>query len=66
MKNLTKEEKNSYLANPDKCPYCKSSDITADHPDFDTNFCSRIVRCNEENCGKKWIDVYELKDIEEL
>ncbi|QCW20298.1 hypothetical protein [Flavobacterium phage FPSV-S29] len=66
MAKLTQEQKEHYLKNPDECPYCHSGDITADHPDFDTNSCSRTVKCNEEDCNKKWIDVYELKDIEKL
>ena len=65
-KRLTQKEKEIYLKNPDQCPYCSSVDITGQYTDFDTISCSRLVECNEEDCGRKWVDVYELKNIEEI
>lgn len=66
MIKLTQKQKEHYLKNSDECPYCHSADITVDHPYFDINSCSRTIKCNEEDCNKKWVDVYELINIEEL
>jgi hypothetical protein len=63
---MTEEQKENYLKDPDQCPYCGSLDITAEEADFETTSCTREVRCNEEDCGKKWVDIYEIKDVQEL
>lgn len=58
---MTEQQKKEYLSDPDKCPYCKSEDITGDFPDFGESYAMRNVECN--SCNKKWTDYYELTDV---
>jgi len=58
---LSAEKKAEYLQAPYHCPYCGSSQIGADH--FDGECASQ--RCDCDQCGKSWWDMYKLVDIEE-
>ncbi|RLI55225.1 MAG: hypothetical protein DRP09_10445 [Candidatus Thorarchaeota archaeon] len=48
------------------CPWCESTDITADS--LTPHDCGRDAHSNCEcnNCGKRWIDHYTLTGMEEM
>jgi transcription initiation factor TFIIIB Brf1 subunit/transcription initiation factor TFIIB len=48
--------------NEDECPNCKSTDISGEEYDFETN--NRDITC--QDCGCKWAEVYILKGAEIL
>ena len=60
---MTKEEKNKYLKNPDKCPYCDSDDISGEDGNFESDKATRIVNCNEGGCKQRWIEIFSLKKV---
>lgn len=47
-----------YLKNPNVCPFCGSTNITAEHADFDDDYASRPVAC--EDCNKEWVEEFTL------
>ena len=47
-----------YLANPNQCPYCQSSNIEGESMEVDSNISWQRIICNE--CGKSWTDLYKL------
>jgi hypothetical protein len=61
---LTDQQKQAYVKNPTKCPYCGSNDIEGEvtENDCDGNYRQRIT-CHA--CGKWWVDVFTLATIEE-
>ena len=59
---LSEETKRTYIDYPYFCPYCKSTNITAGH--FEGESSSLIVKCDD--CKKHWIELFELKSIEEV
>ena len=64
-KELTEERKNIYVqAGGPRCPYCDSSNIEAQNPDFEGNRVIETVSCNA--CHKQWLDIYTLTEIQEL
>lgn len=64
---LTKAQKEKYLKKyGNVCPYpsCKSEDLrTIGRPKADGKHASQDIQCL--GCGKMWIDIYTLSDIEE-
>lgn len=52
-----------YLKNPDKCPYCGSTDITKGDTDFSYINAWETVVCNE--CGKEWVEEFTITDVTE-
>ena len=59
---LTDAQKDNYLDEPYKCPYCGSEDIEADNiEDCDDETVYRGLCCN--SCGKAWDDVYILAGV---
>jgi len=49
------------------CPFCGTGDITPTgsvrtHDDGAT----QNIKCNNTKCGRKWVDIYELKGYIEL
>lgn len=59
---LTEQQKRQYLEDANElCPYCGSSEITAQ--EFDPYGTYRKVEC--ETCDRNWKEVYELKTIED-
>lgn len=50
-----------YLDNPNVCPFCGSSDITAEHAEFEWNSGSRPVACNK--CNKEWVEEFTLTNV---
>lgn len=56
-----KEIEQRYLDNPNICPFCGSSDITADHPDFNDNVAWRDVECRK--CKRVWTEEFKLTGI---
>lgn len=61
---MTKKQKEAYLKNPEKCPYCGSTVISADPMEVDEKHAWREVECS--NCQETWNDVYTLTDVEDV
>lgn len=59
--SLTEEKKAEYLKNPNRCPYCGSDNIQADHFDPEGKYVP--VECLD--CEREWREIYKLVDIEE-
>lgn len=59
--NLTAKQKELYLKSPNRCPYCNSLAICADHIEADYNTAWSNVEC--EDCGKVWKDIYTLTAV---
>ena len=53
-----KERQDRYLAQPDRCPYCGSSDLTAGSLTMDRGTCSQRIWCSD--CDHSWYDCYAL------
>jgi len=53
-----------YLRDPERCPYCDSSNLTMNLMDIGIHKCSRPIQCLD--CNKKWKDIYELNQVEEI
>ncbi len=60
---MTSKQRQAYLKNSHKCPYCGGADISGRGYDYDEPP-ARIIDC--ENCGKSWMDVFTLTDVLEL
>lgn len=50
-----------YLDNPNECPFCGSSEISAGHGDFDSDFATRDVECY--CCGKIWTEEFKMSGV---
>jgi hypothetical protein len=62
---VTEEQKQQYLKNDSRCPFCGSKNIDA-YGDWhtDTSIAWRAVSC--EDCDQTWYDQYTLTGVEEL
>ena len=60
---MTPEQKRNYLTSPDNCPFCGSGDITGRCFSYEDPS-AQIIDC--EGCGKSWMDIYTLTDVEEV
>jgi len=61
------EQKKAYLESEgSKCPFCKSANICGGVTHSAKYYDAYVqeVHCNE--CGKAWIDIYTLTDVEEI
>jgi len=59
---LTAKQRKDYVrGGAYRCPYCSSTDITADH--FEGEGSYQPVEC--KSCGRRWNDIYKLVDIED-
>ena len=63
MKTITSEQaKQNYLENfGNLCPFCGSTNLTADHFETQDNHVFRNVAC--EGCNKEWAEEFTLTDI---
>jgi hypothetical protein len=50
-----------YLKAPDECPYCHSSDISAEEADFSDNIAFRYIECDD--CGKHWQEEFTITGV---
>lgn len=62
-KNLTPEQKAAYLAASSRCPYCQSSDVEGDRHDYAGDEVAQNIHCND--CGREWVDVYRLAEVDD-
>lgn len=60
---ISKKEKARHIASPSHCPHCESDDIVGDAFEGDFNIASQRVTCSK--CGRRWVDVYRLVDVED-
>jgi transcription elongation factor Elf1 len=54
----TKQLEQQYLKNPNICPFCGSSNISADRPETDYNQVTINVDC--DNCNKNWVEEFKM------
>lgn len=62
--SLTKKEKVQYILSPDRCPFCRSELIYVIESNFESDTASRNCAC--QACGRSWVEVFKLVDIEEV
>ena len=56
--------KDQYLQDPNRCPFCESADITGDEIDFgmmSSTLLTREISCNA--CEEHWTEHFTLTDI---
>lgn len=51
-----------YLGNPNECPFCGSSEITGDDPEWEFDTATRKIECY--HCGKKWVEKFKMYDVD--
>lgn len=61
---ITDLQQENYLDDPDSCPVCGSSDITAEETIHETYDAFRIVRCL--HCHHEWEEIFTLTKIQNL
>ena len=62
---ITKEMEQEYLENGgQKCPVCKSENISADKTEIDGSQGYANVDCRD--CGATWTDIFKLVGIDNL
>ena len=63
---MNEKQKKEYLeGGAQTCPFCKSEDISATSTlETDCLTAWDLIECG--TCGKKWHDVFNLVDIEEV
>jgi len=62
MKKLNaKELERKYLESPNTCPFCGSTDIEADHGEFDHDLGFRNIECN--GCNKNWVEEFKMSSV---
>lgn len=54
-------DKEEYLKNPNKCPYCSSSEIEGEVNSSDGDKIYVDAECID--CGAVWEDIYTLTDV---
>ena len=61
---LTKKQVKQYLKSETTCPYCGGQDITGSSVEVEAGGAYQTITCEE--CGKSWLDIYKLVDIQEI
>lgn len=61
---LTKEQKEAYLQDPNRCPFCGGDVFADEFYECSPTTVGRSVQCNV--CGKGWDEIFKLVDIEPL
>lgn len=59
---LTPEQKQKYLANPDRCPVCGHEDFDASSFEMCQGVVEQKLTC--KSCDRIWWDHYTLTDVE--
>lgn len=60
---LTPEQREQYLKNPNRCPFCRSENISGGEWQYSNNRCYQSIICGD--CEKEWTDTYTLTDVTE-
>jgi predicted Zn-ribbon and HTH transcriptional regulator len=58
---LTPEQEQDYIDDPNHCPVCKSTNITGGHFDSSDYSATREVKCLD--CKAQWVENFELVSI---
>ena len=61
MRRLKEKELKAYLKDSNRCPICKSEDLTGGSFQSDVSTAWQPVICS--NCDAKWVDIYTLTDL---
>lgn len=68
--SLTNKQKKSYIEEKGtSCPFCGCGEISADLTDAFSGGPHEVistVTCDNEECGKQWVETYTLTDIQEV
>lgn len=62
--DISYEQQQSYLQDPDHCPFCGSSNITAGHIDASGSEAYRDVQCLTPECRMTWTEFFALEHID--
>lgn len=62
MTDFTQEQKEKYLASPNRCPGCGQSLFTGGPITNNYGHVSQDNHCSE--CGTRWEDIYKMIDVE--
>lgn len=61
---LTDEAAKEYVAaGGNRCPFCKSTNVTSDSLDADGS--TATANCDCLDCGEEWVDTYTLTGVEQ-
>lgn len=64
---LTDKQKEAYLADPSKCPFCGCIRIRLEDYSFLRHPNTwKESRCLNLKCGERWIDTYTLTKVDDL
>jgi len=63
MAKLTPEQKKAYLADSSKCPYCGAVGVEGGEVDCQGDNHYQNIVCT--TCGKEWVDIYTLTDVDD-
>ena len=61
MKKNAEQLEKMYLESPNTCPFCGSTNISADHGEFDHDLGFRNVAC--EDCNKEWAEEFKMSGV---
>ena len=61
---IDEQTRKKYVETPNFCPYCNSSEITAQDSEFEDLICLQVIEC--ETCGKRWREILSVTDVEEI
>jgi transcription elongation factor Elf1 len=59
---ITEKQKAAYLKNPNRCIFCKSTELSVEGGEVNDKSYYEYVLCDK--CGKSWTDIYTLTDLE--
>jgi transposase-like protein len=59
---MDEKQKADYLKSSNHCPYCNLDHIVGQ--EFSTDSFTQTIECLD--CGRQWLDVYTLTDVEPI
>ena len=60
-KLLTAEQKAAYLADDEKCPYCKAPGVIGGNAQCDSGSHVQNIHCPA--CQREWVDIHTLTEV---
>ncbi len=63
MELMTEVQSKSYITNPTHCPHCGSNYISGEFIEVNSGYKNQRVSC--EKCGRIWMEIYKLIDVED-
>ena len=59
---MTPQQRDAYLIDSNRCPYCNSKYISIDDRSHDGDELVQAITC--KSCGKDWREIYRFVDVE--